>query len=531
MSFLRSLVWLAALTAGTVSAQTLKIVHFDVGQGSAALVLSPSGQTLLVDAGPEIGADPLQAYFQAQGLTGLTHTVATHYHADHIGEFPDLFTSGWLPDSAWDRGNNPGYSSASYTNYAATAAPVRHTLTPGRVLDLGSGVTARAVCVNGQLESGASYTLNDENERSICLLVEYRNFRYVAAGDLGGGALGLFDLETPCSQLTGPAHVFAVNHHGSASSTNLNWLNTLQAQAAVVSLATGNPYGYTHPEVISRVTADPHLQTLYHTQQGVNLSPKSVVVNGHVTLQTDGLTCFVMEGDTFDLGPDVYLDVWVNPLTVEPIPASGGTLYWNLWAQNLEGVSLPTRVHFWLQVPSYGPYTLINLPAFTLPPLPSGLTRMKEVYIPAGAPSGMYLLWGEIRALADSALLATDCDTFYKAGAQAGDWALDVSSLDFPDDSAPARLAVSPPSAPRLSISPNPFNPVTALGFRLPAPGYVILRVYDTAGREVTALVNGWREAGVHEVTFDGSGLASGVYLVRMEAGEVVQTQKLILLK
>ncbi|RJP76727.1 MAG: T9SS C-terminal target domain-containing protein [Candidatus Zixiibacteriota bacterium] len=88
----------------------------------------------------------------------------------------------------------------------------------------------------------------------------------------------------------------------------------------------------------------------------------------------------------------------------------------------------------------------------------------------------------------------------------------------------PARFTLHP-------THPNPFNPTTALSYELRAASYVRLRVYDTAGREVRALVDGWRDAGVHEVTFDGSGLASGVYLVRLEAGEFTQTEKIVLLK
>ena len=50
-------------------------------------------------------------------------------------------------------------------------------------------------------------------------------------------------------------------------------------------------------------------------------------------------------------------------------------------------------------------------------------------------------------------------------------------------------------------------------------------------GREVSVLVNEGREAGVHEVKFDGAGLSSGVYLYRLQAGDFVQSRKLILLK
>jgi uncharacterized delta-60 repeat protein len=79
--------------------------------------------------------------------------------------------------------------------------------------------------------------------------------------------------------------------------------------------------------------------------------------------------------------------------------------------------------------------------------------------------------------------------------------------------------------------SPNPFNPTTALSFKLQAASQVRLTIYDTAGRLVTTLVNGWREAGTHEVTFDGSSLASGMYLVKMHAGEFAAVQKIVLMK
>jgi len=57
------------------------------------------------------------------------------------------------------------------------------------------------------------------------------------------------------------------------------------------------------------------------------------------------------------------------------------------------------------------------------------------------------------------------------------------------------------------------------------------LSVYDMLGREVSVLVNERREAGVHEVKFDGSDLASGVYFYRLQAGEFVETKKMVLLK
>jgi hypothetical protein len=78
---------------------------------------------------------------------------------------------------------------------------------------------------------------------------------------------------------------------------------------------------------------------------------------------------------------------------------------------------------------------------------------------------------------------------------------------------------------------PNPFNPTTVVSYQLPVASTVKLWVYDLLGREVAVLVNERREPGVHEVKFDGSNLASGVYLCRLQAGSYVQTRKLLLLK
>jgi hypothetical protein len=78
---------------------------------------------------------------------------------------------------------------------------------------------------------------------------------------------------------------------------------------------------------------------------------------------------------------------------------------------------------------------------------------------------------------------------------------------------------------------PNPFNPVTVVGYQLPAVSDVRLGVYDLLGREVAVLVNEKEAAGTHEVKFDGSGLASGVYLYRLTAGDFIQTRKLVLLR
>ena len=78
---------------------------------------------------------------------------------------------------------------------------------------------------------------------------------------------------------------------------------------------------------------------------------------------------------------------------------------------------------------------------------------------------------------------------------------------------------------------PNPFNPSTEIQFALPAASHVSLFVYDMMGREVDHLVNRTLEAGYHRVTWDASGLPSGVYLYRIQAEAFTETRRMTLLK
>ena len=78
---------------------------------------------------------------------------------------------------------------------------------------------------------------------------------------------------------------------------------------------------------------------------------------------------------------------------------------------------------------------------------------------------------------------------------------------------------------------PNPFNPTTAISFETPLRQPVELDVFNVLGQKVTSLVNQELPAGRHTVVFDGSGLASGVYLYRLKAGSNKETRKMVLLK
>jgi hypothetical protein len=106
-------------------------------------------------------------------------------------------------------------------------------------------------------------------------------------------------------------------------------------------------------------------------------------------------------------------------------------------------------------------------------------------------------------------------------------WKIDVTPSGV-EDQATGKV---PPSFALFQNYPNPFNPSTTLRYGIPRNSYVSLRVYNTLGQMISQLVNGEQEAGYHEVRFDGSNLASGVYFYRFQAGEFAETRKFVLQK
>jgi len=83
---------------------------------------------------------------------------------------------------------------------------------------------------------------------------------------------------------------------------------------------------------------------------------------------------------------------------------------------------------------------------------------------------------------------------------------------------------------------PNPFNPSTEISFSLPSASHVQLKVFNVLGQEVQTLADGHLGAGQHVVTWNGKDAggnqaASGVYFYRLDAGDVRETRKMMLIK
>ncbi len=112
-------------------------------------------------------------------------------------------------------------------------------------------------------------------------------------------------------------------------------------------------------------------------------------------------------------------------------------------------------------------------------------------------------------------------------------WYLDDFRIELAGDPTSSELVnADVPTSLQLNQNyPNPFNPTTNIDFALPESAQVSLEVYNMLGQQVATLENGYLSAGQHSVTFDGSGLSSGVYLYRLQAGNQVLTRTLTLMK
>ena len=94
-----------------------------------------------------------------------------------------------------------------------------------------------------------------------------------------------------------------------------------------------------------------------------------------------------------------------------------------------------------------------------------------------------------------------------------------------------AGLASIPEKYNLFQNYPNPFNPVTIIRYSLPKSGDISLIIYNLKGQEIAILVSAEKEAGYHKITFNASGVASGIYFYRLQAGDFVRTRKMVLLK
>jgi major membrane immunogen (membrane-anchored lipoprotein) len=171
--------------------------------------------------------------------------------------------------------------------------------------------------------------------------------------------------------------------------------------------------------------------------------------------------------------------------------------------------------------------------------------------VPGGLPtaSGWFKLKltvgnGKIWAYLNGTLLpgCPYSDATYKAGnvgvyywnmndSNAVGWVDDISVVDAPVSVKEEQFSTAPRDFALRQNYPNPFNPSTNIEFALPRGADIRLDVYNILGVKISTLVEGYRSAGVHHVTFNAVGLPSGIYFYQLRFGNSVQTQKMILMR
>jgi beta-lactamase superfamily II metal-dependent hydrolase len=238
------------------SNDTLYIYCLDVDQGDATLIVSPSQQTMLVDAGRNgRGKYKVVPFMRSLNITSLDFIVATHFHEDHIGGIDEVVDSlsidsiGVVYDRGWS------YTTATYNDYAAAVASKRTTIVDGQVISLGAGVSLSCVAVNGNGELAEPFTQppHDENDLSIALKLTYGEFDFFVGGDLSGADSGGYtDVETPTAPAVGKVEVYQVNHHGSKFSSNPFFVETLYPVVSIISVGN-NSHGHPDPGVVARL--------------------------------------------------------------------------------------------------------------------------------------------------------------------------------------------------------------------------------------------------------------------------------------
>ncbi|MCX6639535.1 MAG: T9SS type A sorting domain-containing protein [bacterium] len=214
------------------------------------------------------------------------------------------------------------------------------------------------------------------------------------------------------------------------------------------------------------------------------------------------------------------------------IPPQGGTFTYNIAIHNLATTPLQTKVWCDAVLPNGQTTTPLLGPISLNFPVGFNGNRNRNQTLPGSAPAGQYTFTGHLGVYpvivwAESSFPVT------KTGTDGinGDWS---SSWDDQGDWTPNQGSSAPsiPMAPALvNAYPNPFNPVTTIHFDLPESGQVQLAVYDISGRLIENLVDSQFQAGLHQVSFDGSKLTSGIYLYRLSTGDYSVEGKMTLMK
>jgi competence protein ComEC len=248
---------LIALTVGTLPDGRLHLVMLDIGQGDAILVTAPSGETALIDGGPD--PDLLLRRLGERlpwWQRRIDVMILTHPHQDHVAGLVaalERYRVGLILDTGRD------YANPTYPRFLELArqepgarllmARVGQRLRLGGTTTL-SPVYPTAADVAGPLPEG------DINNASVVALLRYGGFTALLTGDAKASIEALLAARGLLSRVD----VLKVGHHGSQYSSSPAFLAATRPRAALISVGFGNAFGHPHQAALDRLTAVPGLR-------------------------------------------------------------------------------------------------------------------------------------------------------------------------------------------------------------------------------------------------------------------------------
>ena len=274
-------------------AETLRIYAIDVEGGQSTLLVSPSGESLLVDAGwpgnNGRDADRIQAAMKDAGITRIDHLLITHFHVDHVGGVPNLVAR--VPVGEFlDHGENREDSDITRHDYAAYLKAIegkpRRIVHPGDTISI-AGLSTIVLTADGEHIAGVpgikptpnpycatepKWDLDEtENPRSAGILVRFGKFRFLDLGDLTKAK----EIPLVCPEnLIGTVDLYLVNHHGFNLSNSKAFVDAIHPRVAIMN---NGAHKAGSPEAWQTVHESPGLEDLYmlHTAEGSDAAHNS----------------------------------------------------------------------------------------------------------------------------------------------------------------------------------------------------------------------------------------------------------------